>query len=147
VDYNTNPPCFAFFFFFLFEFFLWFLFSNLFLSSLSFKIEICNLFFFLFSFIWGQCSLWVCQSNLGCLVLRVLWVLFLKKIELDFFYGLFFSYIVHCSPTHIALWMTIVIHSILFSFIFLFLFEFLLWFFSQIYFYRFYVLILRWLRI
>jgi hypothetical protein len=136
--------CFLFFFFlnFCYDFFFQIYFCQVYLLKLRFVI--C---FFWFSFIWGQCSLWVCQSNIGCLGLRVLWVLFFKKIELDFFYSLFFSYIIHCSPIHIALWMTIVIHNILLSFIFLFLFEFLLWFFSQIYFYWFYIVILRWLRI
>jgi hypothetical protein len=53
----------------------------------------------------------------------------------------------YCSSTHIALWMTIVIHSVLLSFFFLYVFEFLLWFFFQICFCRFHLLILRWLKI
>jgi hypothetical protein len=49
----------------------------------------------------------------------------------------------HCSLRHIALWITIGIHSVL---LFLFLFEFLLWFFLN-FFYWFYLLIFGWLRI
>ena len=83
----------------------------------------------------------VCRGNSGCLSL---WMWYFFLIELDLFYSLFFSHIIktivlkkkHVIKLYeikklklIALWIIIVIHSVLLSFSFsFFLLIFLLWF-------------------